>query len=65
MFDEEEKPDYDNMSIGELQEIISNLEDRTPQDKRTVRYRQHVLELNALFLIYNARVKDKIYKIIK
>jgi len=54
-----------NMPIGELQEIISNLEDSTPKDKRTVRYRHHILELNNLFIIYNSRVKEKIYKLIR
>lgn len=56
---------YDELSLGELQEIISEAEDRIPKDRRTIRYREYVSFLNELFKIYNEKRKEKVYKLIK
>ena len=56
---------YDELSLVELQEIISAAEDSIPKDKRTIRYREHVSFLNELFKIYNEKRKEKVYKLIR
>lgn len=57
--------DYSDYSLGELQEIIGDLED-APQDKRKKKeYKEYKAKMNALFDIYNDKANTKIYKTIK
>ncbi len=58
--------EVDSLSIGALQEVIDDLEDKLLKlDKRTVKYKKAVIELNDLFMIYNKKRGEKIYKLIK
>ena len=59
-----EKIDYEIYSIGELQEIIGNMENN-PVDKRRKEYKEYVKLLNTLFDLYNRKANYKIYKKIK
>jgi hypothetical protein len=50
---EEEVVDYSIYSLGELQEIIGNYEDKPPKDKRKKEYKEYLQVLNTFFDIYN------------
>lgn len=57
----EEQIDYNLYSVGELQEIISIMEDNII-DKRKKEYKEYIKVMNLIFDIYNKKVNSKIYK---
>lgn len=63
--DNESPVDYSSLELGQLQEIIGDLEDSMPKDKRTQEYKEWIKDLNNLFTIYNKKKGEKIYKLIK
>lgn len=63
--DEETPIDYSSLELGQLQEIIGDMEENIPKDKRTQEYKEHIKDLNNLFIIYNKKKGEKIYKLIK
>ena len=66
IMNEEDVPNWNEMSLGELQEIITQEEDALSRlDKRTSRYKIAVSNLNILFEVYNKKHGEKIYKLIK
>lgn len=57
----EEEIDYTIYSIGELQEIISIMENNSPKDKRKKEYQDYKNILNQIFDIYNKKAAYKTY----
>ena len=57
--------DYNIYSLGELQEIIGNMEDNPPKDKRTKEFQDWKIVMNTIFDIYNKKAESKIYSKIK
>ena len=62
---EEDIINYSIYSLGELQEIIGNMEDYPPKDKRTKEFQDWKTILNNIFNIYNQKAQSKIYSKIK
>lgn len=62
---DEEIIDYSIYSLGELQEIIGNYEDKPPKDKRKKEYKEYVQLLNTFFDIYNKKAGERVYRKIK
>ena len=62
---EQDVVDYSIYALLEIREMISNLEDNPPKDKRKKEYRDYIDKLNNLFQLYNSKVNEKVYKIIK
>lgn len=63
--EDEEVIDYESCPMVTLQEIIFDLEDNLPKDKRTILYKEKVKELNNLFITYNKRSQLNCFKLIK
>lgn len=59
---DEDKIDYSIYSLGELQEIISGLEDNPPKDKRKKDFQDYKILMNQIFDIYNKKAAFKFYK---
>lgn len=60
-YDEEEVVDYLNIPLLELAEIINELYDNRPRDKRTKESKQYIEKYNTLISIYNKRSNFKAY----
>lgn len=61
----EENIDYGNKSLGELQEILEDLYENLPKDKRIKDYHIAKAWYNNIAQLYNTKAEDKIYTIIK
>ena len=61
----EEEIDYGKKSLGELQEILENLYEKLPKDKRIKDYQRAKALYNNIAQLYNTKAKDNIYTIIK
>lgn len=57
--------DYSSIGLGELQEIIDDMENNPPKDKRKAEYKEYVKTLNNFFDLYNKKRGEKIYRLIK
>ena len=57
--------DYSTKPLVELQEIIDSLNDKTPKDKRKKEYKEHINLMNEVMKVYNTKVGEKIYRLIK
>jgi len=56
---------YHGMSPGELQEYLEKMYETLPKDRRSKEYKMLRDEYNLIAIIYNKKVNDKIYTIIK
>lgn len=63
--DDVEVIDYSKKPLVELQEIIDSLNDKTPKDKRKKEYKEHITLMNEVMKVYNTKVGEKIYRLIK
>ena len=64
-FMEEDKIDYNKLSLGELQDILEEKYEFLSKDKRTKEYQKLKEEYNHIVLIYNTIANDQIYRKIK
>lgn len=65
MYDENGKPYYNYLAMTELQDILEELYESLPSDKRTKEFQKAKKEYNDIVLIYNTKAKTKIYNKIK
>lgn len=63
--EEDDKFAYDLMELGELQDVISNMEDNEPKDKRKKDHADWKVKLNEVIETYNVKAISKIYTKLK